>query len=170
MATFNIYQSLGGVVETEDRVESKTRMRSGLRKEEKKNEDVINIKKVNSSAGITHGTEYSAGYDIINYKEIRIRPQQVCVVDCGFYIQFPTTYCALIMSRSSTEIIGLKVYTGLIDPDFSSIPWILYKNTSDKDIVLRKNQCYAQLLFLPRISMDVKYVDNLEFKHNHNGR
>lgn len=95
-------------------------------------------------------TERSAGYDLFMPYSIVIYPNEIKKVPMGFAMDMNINSYAMIVPRSGLSTkkgIVLANTVGIIDGDFHGEVCLMLKNTSDKKVILKKNERVAQMIF-----------------------
>lgn len=109
----------------------------------------INFIKTNTDAKMRRGSEYSAGYDVVNCeKNILIAPHSRELVNIGIRLEerINENQYIRIAPRSSLSLKGLDVSAGVIDSDFIGDIKVLLCNNSKEGIVVEKGEWIAQLI------------------------
>jgi len=94
-------------------------------------------------------TEKSAGYDLFLPEEVTLAPNEMKKVPMGFAMDMNYNCCAKIYPRSGLSTkrgIILANIVGIIDGDFHGEVCLMLKNTSNEEVVLRKNERVAQMI------------------------
>lgn len=109
----------------------------------------INFIKTNIDAKMRRGSEYAAGYDVLNCeKNILIAPHSRELVNVGIRLEerINENQYIRIAPRSSLSLKGLDVCAGVIDSDFLGDIKVLLCNNSKEGIVVEKGEWIAQLI------------------------
>ena len=92
-------------------------------------------------------TEGSVGYDVFAYNEKVIPKHSVRRVCIGIKIEMSPDIFAEFKSRSSYVLKNLVVEGGVIDPDYRGLLYVCLRNHNDEDVLIKKDQKIAQLIF-----------------------
>ena len=92
-------------------------------------------------------TEGSVGYDVFAYNEKLIPKHSVRRVCIGIKIEMQPDIFAEFKSRSSYVLKNLVVEGGVIDPDYRGLLYVCLRNHNDEDVLIKKDQKIAQLIF-----------------------
>ena len=92
-------------------------------------------------------TEGSVGYDVFAYNEKLIPKHSVRRVCIGIKIEMQSGIFAEFKSRSSYVLKNLVVEGGVIDPDYRGLLYVCLRNHNDEDVLIKKDQKIAQLIF-----------------------
>jgi dUTP pyrophosphatase len=109
----------------------------------------ITFIKTNTDAKMRRGSEYAAGYDVVNCeKNILIAPHCRELVNIGIRLEsrINENQYIRIAPRSSLSMKGLDVSGGVIDSDFLGDIKVLLCNNSKEGIVVEKGEWIAQLI------------------------
>ena len=108
-------------------------------------------------------TKYSAGYDFCVISDYIIKPGEIVKIPTGIKSYMNDEEVLFIIIRSS---LGFKYnarlcnQVGVIDKDYYNNEnneghiWIALKNEGDKDIVLNKEDHFAQGIFMKYLTVD----------------
>lgn len=130
----------------------------------------VRIKKIYEDAIIpTHGSEYSAGYDLHAYIKnesgvIQIAPHRMIKINTGIAISLPHDTFGGIYARSGlASKRGLRPAncTGIIDSDFTGEIIIALYNDSDEVQEVKDGERVAQLIIQQYITVDFNEVEDL---------
>ena len=106
------------------------------------------------------------GFDLRSSKNYKIKPQERCLVDCGFAIAIPSGFAGLIIPRSGLALkhgISIVNAPGLIDSNYrGEIKVVLLNTDKDKSFEININDRIAQMIIIPYMSCDFNYVDKLD--------
>ena len=92
-------------------------------------------------------TEGSVGYDVFAYNEKLIPKHSVRRVCIGIKIEMQPDIFAEFKSRSSYVLKNLVVEGGVIDSDYRGLLYVCLRNHNDEDVLIKKDQKIAQLIF-----------------------
>ena len=127
----------------------------------------IKIKKLKENAVIpTHGSEYSAGYDLYacNEEPVMVAPHQTVKVGTGLAMEIPEGYCGLILARSGIATkrgLAPANKVGLIDSDYRGEFVVAIHNHTNEDKAREPGERIAQLVIVPYLSVDFEEADEL---------
>ena len=107
-------------------------------------------------------TVHSVGYDVFAYNEKIIPKRSVRRVCIGIKIEMQPEIFAEFKSRSSYVLRNVVVEGGIIDPDYRGLLYVCLRNHNDKDLLIKKDQKIAQLVFYNSISRDFVKLENQE--------
>lgn len=112
-------------------------------------DNCINFIKTNIDAQLRRGSEYSAGYDVVNCeKNILIAPHSRELINIGIRLEsrINENQYIRIAPRSSLSVKGLDVCAGVVDSDYTGDIKVLLCNNSKEGIVVEKGEWIAQLI------------------------
>ena len=95
-------------------------------------------------------TERSAGYDLFMPYSTAIAPGEMKKIPMGFAMDMNLNSYAAIYPRSGLSTkkgIVLANTVGIIDGDFHGEICLMLKNTSDKRVIIKKDERVAQMIF-----------------------
>jgi dUTP pyrophosphatase len=127
----------------------------------------INVKRLNNKAKLpTHGSQFSAGYDLYaNVPEtVEIKPHETVKIGTGLCIEVPKGYFGGIVARSGlATTFGLAPANklGIADSDYRGEYIVALHNHSDKTQYVDPNDRIAQLVILPYLPVEFNEVDEL---------
>lgn len=127
----------------------------------------VKIKKIRPNAVIpTHGSKYSAGYDLHACidKPVIIKPHSTEKIGTGLAIELPNGYFGAIFARSGLATKqGLRPSNcvGVCDSDYRGEYIVALHNDSDEERVIEPNQKIAQLILMEYTVIDFQMVDEL---------
>lgn len=127
----------------------------------------IRIKKLNENAFIpTHGSEYSAGYDLytcIN-SPVTIPPHTTEKIGTGLAIEIPEGYFGAIFARSglaTKEGLRPANCVGCCDSDYRGEYIVALHNDTDETKLVMPNERIAQLVIMPYLPVEFEEVTEL---------
>ena len=94
-------------------------------------------------------TERSAGYDLFMPYNVVISPNEIKKIPMGFAMDMNLNDYAMIVPRSGLSTkkgIALANTVGIIDGDFHGEICLMLKNTSDKRVIIKKDERVAQMI------------------------
>ena len=106
-------------------------------------------------------TKGAAGYDVFAYNDKLIPKHSVRQVCIGVRIEMPSGMYAEFKSRSSYVLKNLSVERGVIDSDYRGLLFVCIRNHNDHDILIKKDQKIAQLIFLNCVYPEFDFVEEL---------
>ena len=107
----------------------------------------------------TKAHRHDAGMDLYVYKFVghesekflTIEPNKTYLIDTGLHVDIPIGCVGLVLPRSSSNVNGLLLHTGVIDSGYTgSIK--LTVNTLNEPKVIKLNDRLAQLVVVPLFS------------------
>lgn len=130
----------------------------------------IKIRKLNQNAVIpTHGSEYSAGYDLYacmdTNESLTIKPHQTVKIYTGVAVAIPEGYFGGIYARSGVASKrGLRPANcvGVIDSDYRGEIIVALHNDSEVEQLVVGGERIAQLVVMPFLPIDFVVVDELD--------
>ena len=127
----------------------------------------IRIKKLNENAFIpTHGSEYSAGYDLyacIN-SPVTIPPYTTEKIGTGLAIEIPEGYFGAIFARSglaTKEGLRPANCVGCCDSDYRGEYIVALHNDTNETKLIMPNERIAQLVVMPYLPVEFEEVTEL---------
>jgi len=111
-------------------------------------------------------TEHAAGMDICAACDgsVTIRPGEVVLVPCGFYMAVPVGYEAQMRPRSGLALkhgIMLPNAPGTIDADYRGEVCVILGNVGSEAFDVRRGMRIAQMVVAPVTRAEVDLVDEL---------
>lgn len=128
----------------------------------------IKIKKINKEAKLpTHGSEYSAGYDLYACipTETIVKPFSTLEVGTGLAMALPEGTFGAIYARSglaTREHLRPANCVGIIDSDYRGEIKIVIHNDSEEIQKITPGERVAQLVLQKYIPMSFQEVDELD--------
>lgn len=128
---------------------------------------LINIKKINPKAIIpTHGSQYSAGYELYACTETMtvIPPHQTVRLRTGLAIELPHGYFGAVVGiKGLASRQGLRVCQGLdiVDEDYRGELVVDLHNDTDMPKTINPMERVALLVVMPYMPLDFNEVDKL---------
>lgn len=130
---------------------------------------LISVKKLKESAHLpTHGSEYSAGYDLyacLDTEEITIKPHTTEKIGTGLAIAVPDGYFGAIFARSGIAAKkGLRPANcvGVADSDYRGEYIVALHNDTDTPQTIENGERIAQLVIMPFLKADFVEADELD--------
>lgn len=127
----------------------------------------VRIKKLKPSAVIpTHGSEYSAGYDLHACidESVIIKPYSTEKIGTGLAMELPNGYFGAIFARSGLATKqGLRPSNcvGVCDSDYRGEYIVALHNDSDEERIVEPNDKIAQLILMEYTIIDFQEVQEL---------
>lgn len=132
----------------------------------------IKVKKLSPNAKLpTHGSEFSAGYDLhacfdgYENKSVVIEPNETVKIPTGLAMTLPNGYFGAIFARSGLAIkqgLRLSNSVAVIDPDYTGNYIVALHNDSNERRIINDGDRIAQLVLIPFMNMEFEIVDELE--------
>ena len=108
---------------------------------------LLNYSPLTNAKVPVRATEGSVGYDVFAYNEKVIPKHSVRRICIGIKIEMSPDIFAEFKSRSSYVLKNLVVEGGVIDPDYRGLLYVCLRNHNDEDVLIKKDQKIAQLIF-----------------------
>lgn len=111
-----------------------------------------------------YATPGSAGCDLIASEEITLPPGKWSAVSTGLYLEIPRGYVAQVCPRSGLALKhGVSVLNapGIIDSDYRGEVKVLLVNHDSLRYTVKKGDRIAQLVFMPVVQAQMKFIDQL---------
>jgi dUTP pyrophosphatase len=109
------------------------------------------------------------GHDLTAAKEVTIPAKGFALVDSNVRLQMPPTIFGWITARSSTARKLLMIPNGILDAGYRGPLFAQVLNMTDEDITIEKGDRVAQVLFQPRLPINISYVDSFWMPTERNG-
>jgi len=128
----------------------------------------VKIKRFDKSLPLpAYKTAGAAAFDLCSRVDITVPLHQVTIIPLNIAVEVPKGYHSILMSRSSTQQLGLTPANGigLIDQDYCGDNDELHFaviNHTDHEIVIEKGTRLAQLLIQKTETIELLEVDHLE--------
>jgi dUTP pyrophosphatase len=128
----------------------------------------IKIKRFDKSLPLpAYKTAGAAAFDLCSRIDIVAIPNQVTLIPLNVAIEIPNGYHSLLLSRSSTQKLGLTPANGigLIDNDYcgDNDEWLFpIINFTDKDVKIEKGTRLAQVLIQKTEIFEIVEVEKLQ--------
>ena len=111
-----------------------------------------------------YATPGSAGCDLIASEEVTLPPGKWSAVSTGLYLEIPRGYVAQVCPRSGLALKhGVSVLNapGIIDSDYRGEVKVLLVNHDSLRYTVKKGDRIAQLVFMPVVQAQMKFIDQL---------
>jgi len=95
----------------------------------------------------TRGTDKSVGYDLASPNNYHIPPHSIEKIKTDLAFYFPDGCYGRLAMRSSLAQNGVDVLGGVIDPDFTGNVVVVVINHGDKEVIIKKGDRFAQIIF-----------------------
>jgi dUTP pyrophosphatase len=128
----------------------------------------IKIKRFDKSLPLpAYKTAGAAAFDLCSRIDIVAIPNQVTLIPLNVAIEIPNGYHSLLLSRSSTQKLGISPANGigLIDNDYcgDNDEWLFpIINFTDKDVKIEKGTRLAQVLIQKTEIFEIVEVEKLQ--------
>lgn len=111
------------------------------------------------------------GHDLTAAKSVVIPAKGFALVDSNVRLQMPPTIFGWITARSSTARKLLMIPNGILDAGYRGPLFAQILNMTDEDITIEKGDRVAQVIFQPRVPVNISYVDSfwMPTERNENG-
>lgn len=134
--------------------------------------NLVKFKVLDARATIpTRATDGSIGYDLYLLEDIRLEPGEKKLISLGISIQHPDNLGSFILPRSSSAKKGLLLANavGVIDTDYIGELKIVLHNTLSSVAYALKTEATAQLVFIPKITVQFVEDDFIPTKRGEKG-
>lgn len=122
----------------------------------------IKIKKLHPEAKLpSYAHHGDIGMDMFSLEASTIEPGESKTFFCGFALEFPTGYGAIVKDKGSISQAGLHTLGGVYDAGYRGEYNVHLINLSKKSFSIEKGQKIAQLLILPVEIPTIVEVDAL---------
>lgn len=123
----------------------------------------LKVKKLNEDSKINEPAKDSdAGYDVFATKDIILRPQERYNMPLGIALEFPDDYFCQVNQKSGlSQKFGIDTIGNVIDAGYRGEIHAIVVNTSNETINIEKGQKIAQLVFIPFVKSNIKFVNEL---------
>jgi len=103
-----------------------------------------------------------AGLDLRSYEAKILKPGERYCFKTGLAFEIPEGYVGLVWDRSGMALKeGLKTMAGVVDSGYRGEIGVVALNTSDKDVVVEKNDRIAQILIQSVERAEIEEVEEL---------
>jgi dUTP pyrophosphatase len=100
------------------------------------------------------------GHDLAASEDTLIPAKGFALVSSNVRLQMPPTIFGWITARSSTARRLLMIPNGILDAGYRGPLFAQVLNMTDEDITIEKGDRVAQVIFQPRLPINVSYVDS----------
>lgn len=123
----------------------------------------VKIKRLHEDAILpTYAHPGDAGMDMYALEDYELGPGERKVIDCGFALEFPFGYVALVKDRGSVpRKFGLHTMAGVFDAGYRGGYNVLVVNLGDEVHQIKKGDKLAQLVILPIPFVELEEVEEL---------
>lgn len=101
------------------------------------------------------------GLDLYSQEEYTVAPGEVHIFYCGFALEFPIGYAAIVKDKSSVGSKGVVTVGGVFDAGYRGEYNVGLLNLSTTPFPVAKNQKIAQLVIFPVAIADLQEVVEL---------
>jgi dUTP pyrophosphatase len=109
------------------------------------------------------------GYNLKVSEEIVSLPAGKLVsIKTDVRVEIPEGYWGLILPRSSANMSGILIFSGVIDTGYRGELFVLALNLGSSARLLTKGQSLAQMVFFPSSVFDLERVEDLSDSHRGN--
>lgn len=124
---------------------------------------ILKVKKLYKDAKLpTHGHPGDAGMDFYTTEDVTFHPHKQAHVHTGVAIEIPEGHVGLIWDKSSVSFnLGLKVMGGVIDASYRGEIIMNLLNTTNREVVIKKDHKVAQLIIQKFEHCDILEVEEL---------
>lgn len=132
---------------------------------------ILNIKKINPSAKLpcfAHNDD--AGMDLFALEETVLQPGEKKNISTGIATEIPEGYVGLIWDKGGMANKCLHTIAGVIDAGYRGDITILIINFSDKPLVIKKGQKFAQMLIQKIERPEIIEVSELSATEREDGK
>jgi dUTP pyrophosphatase len=111
------------------------------------------------------------GHDLLAVKDVTIPAKNFALVDSNVRLQMPPTVYGWITARSSTARKLLMIPNGILDAGYRGPLFAQVLNMTDEEVTIEKGDRVAQVIFQPRLPVNISYVDSfwMPTERNENG-
>lgn len=112
----------------------------------------------------SYANEFAAGLDLRSNEEGYIYPGEILDIETLLAVEIPKGYFGMVVARSGLSFkhqIKLINDVGIIDEDYRGNIGIRLINEGKKPYLIEKGDRVAQMIIIPYIQVDIKYVDEL---------
>ncbi|MFH0857031.1 MAG: dUTP diphosphatase [bacterium] len=131
----------------------------------------LNIKKLHPDAIIpcfAHTDD--AGMDLFALKETLLQPGEKKNISTGIAAEIPDGYVGLIWDKGGMANQCLHTIAGVIDAGYRGDITILIINLSNKEVIIKKGQKFAQMLIQKIERPEIAEVSELSSTARHDGK
>lgn len=113
----------------------------------------------------SYTNKYAAGLDLRSNSDIIIHPRQIVDIDSKLAVEIPPGHFGMVVARSGLSYkrqIKLINDVGIIDEDYRGDIGIRLINEGKESYSIIAGDRVAQLIIIPYIQVNLKYVEELE--------
>ena len=99
--------------------------------------------------------------DVFSVEDGEIPPGETRVFNCGFAMEFPEGFAAIVKDRGSMAKQQIQTMAGVYDAGFRGEYNVMLYNIADKSYRVAKGDKIAQLVVLPVEIAEIAEVDEL---------
>uniref|UniRef100_A0A8B9ZAR7 Deoxyuridine 5'-triphosphate nucleotidohydrolase n=1 Tax=Buteo japonicus TaxID=224669 RepID=A0A8B9ZAR7_9AVES len=85
-------------------------------------------------------TPDEAGLDLYTLQQYQLNVRDICIINAGIGIQFPSGYFGLIAPRSSLAVKGIQVLGGVIEADYRGEIKVMLLNSGIQDLLIQPQE------------------------------
>jgi dUTP pyrophosphatase len=125
--------------------------------------EILKVKRLTPHARLPiRGTPGAAGLDLCSASDGRLLPKSVNRFPTDLAMEFPKGCYGRMASRSGLSYRnGIQVAAGVIDPDARGNIYIMLRNHTDKEFLVKKGDRLAQLIIEKYTHTDIQEVQDL---------
>jgi dUTP pyrophosphatase len=122
----------------------------------------IKIKKLNPEAKLpSYAHPGDVGMDMYTLETKTVKPMEHARFSCGFALEFPIGYAAIVKDKSSISKAGLHTMGGVFDAGYRGEYNVHLVNFSDTAYTVEKGDKVGQLVILPVEIPELEEVNEL---------
>lgn len=122
----------------------------------------IKIKKLNPEAKLpSYAHPGDVGMDMYALETKTVNPMEHVRFSCGFALEFPIGFAAIVKDKSSISKAGLHTMGGVFDAGYRGEYNVHLVNLSDKSYTVEKGDKVGQLVILPVEIPELEEVNEL---------
>ncbi len=106
--------------------------------------------------------EGDAGWDLFSAEDVTIPPGDTAVVSTDVSMEIPRGWYGQIKSRSGLGTKGVVVTAGVVDSTYRGNIKVVIINCGKKELVFKRGDKLAQMVFLPVPEVEFVVADSLE--------
>lgn len=122
----------------------------------------IKIKKLSPDAKLpSYAHPGDVGMDMYALETKTVNPGEIVFFNCGFSLEFPAGYGAIVKDKSSTSKAGIHVLRGVFDAGYRGEYKTHVINLGKTPYTIEKGDKVAQLVIIPVIIPELEVVEEL---------
>lgn len=132
----------------------------------------VKIKKLKPEAKLpSYAHPGDVGLDLYSMEEAELRPGGQKLFWCGFALEFPAGYAAIVKDKSSLPVkYGIHTVGGVFDAGYRGEYNVQLINLGQAPVKIEKGQKIAQLIIFPVVIAELTEVDELSGSSRGEGR